>query len=381
MTTYALILKEIRHRKVNFLLGTLGVAVAVTLFVFFVTAADASRRETARLMRDIGLNLRIIPKNTDMNRFWASGFSDQTMPEAFIDRLASQRGLLYTHLQATLQRRIEWRNRQVILTGIRPEVSPPDRPESPMTFKVEPGTVYVGFELAREFTLKKDQPIELGGKTLRIERCLSETGSDDDIRVYGHLRDVQDVLKLSGQINEIRALNCLCLNVNQDPIIALREQLDRVLPDTKVIQMKAIADARENQRRMIERYLGLILPFVLVLTVVWVGLVAMVNVRERRQEIGILRAIGHGSGKIAGLFLGKAVVVGLAGAVVGFAVGTCMAMVFGPDVFRMVSRTIRPAYELLGWSMLIASVFSAMASFIPTSLAITQDPAVTLSQE
>ncbi len=381
MTTFHLILKEIRHRKVNFLLGLLGVAVAATLFVFFFTAADASRRETARLMRDIGLNLRILPKNTDMNRFWAVGFSDQTMPEAFVDRLASQRGLNYTHLQATLQKRYEWRNRHVILTGIRPEVSPPDRPEASMTFKVEPGTAYVGFELAREFGLKKGQSIELGGKTLRIERCLSETGTDDDIRIYGHLRDVQDVLKLPGQINEIRALNCLCLNVNQDPIIALREQLDRTLPETKVIQMKAIADARENQRRMVERYLSFVMPFVLVLSVVWVGLLAMVNVRERRQEIGILRAIGHGSGIIATLFLGKAIVVGIIGAVLGFAVGTCLATVFGPDIFRMVSKTIVPMYSLLGWSLLIASVFSALASFVPTSLAITQDPAITLSQE
>jgi putative ABC transport system permease protein len=381
MTTPQLILKEALHRKVNFLLSLLGVAGAVTLFVFFFTASEASRKETARLMRDIGLNLRIIPRQTDMNSFWTVGFSDQTMPEAFVDRLASQRGLNYTHMQATLQKRIVWRDRQVILTGIRPEMSTPDRPEAVMTFRIEPGTVYVGFELARDLGLKKGQSVDISGKSFRIERCLSESGSDDDIRIYAHLHDVQALLNLPGRINEIKALNCVCLNVERDPIIALREQLGRVLPETKVIQMKAIADAREQQRRMVERYLSFIMPFVLVLGVVWVGLLAMINARERRQEIGILRAIGHGSGKIAGLLLGRAVVVGVLGAFVGFIVGTELALTFGAQIFRITAKAIYPMFSLLGWSVLGASAFSGLAGMIPATLAITEDPAVTLSQE
>ncbi|MBN1345122.1 MAG: FtsX-like permease family protein [Phycisphaerae bacterium] len=381
MTTLHLIGKEILHRKLNFLLGVLGVVGAITLFVFFFTANEASRRETTRLMRDMGLNLRIIPKGTDRNRFWSAGFSDKTMPEEFVDRLASAKGLNYAHMLAMLHKMITWRDREVILTGLMPERSSPDKPKPAMTFKIDPGTVYVGSQLAKAFDLKKGQTIEIRGKPFKIVRCLAESGSDDDIRIFGHIGDVQAALDLPGQINEIKALNCVCLATEQDPMTALCEQLERVLPEAEVIPIKAIFDAREKQRRMVERHLAFILPFVLVLSVVWIGLLAMINVRERRNEIGILRAIGHGSGKIAGLFMGKAVVVGVIGGAIGFVVGTGLALIYGPDIFRVTAKAIQPMYPLLAWSVLGASAFAALASFIPTTMAVTQDPAVTLSQE
>ncbi len=382
MKTVRLILKEVLHRKLNFLISVLGVVVAVTLLVFFTTSSNASRRETALLMRNIGLNLRIIPRQTDMNRFWREGFSEHTMPEAFLERLSQARGLNYAHMVGALHKRVEWRGRPVILSGLAPEVSAPGKPKPVMSFNIKPGTVYVGFELARDLGLKKGMTVDLLGESFAIARCLAESGTDDDVRIYAALSDVQRLVKLPGRINEIKALNCVCLTTEKDPLEMLRAQLERILPEAKVLQMRAIAHARKQQRLMIERYLAFILPFVLVVSVAWVGLLAMMNVRERRQEIGILRAIGHGSGKIASLFLGKAVLVGALGAVVGFAAGTGLALVFGPDIFRIsAAKSIQPLYWLLAASMLGAPLFAMLAGLIPTTVAVTQDPAVTLSQE
>jgi len=70
-----LIVKEILFRKFNFLLSLLAVSFALAFFVFFFTANKASTRETIRLTRDMGYNLRIIPKDTDMNIFWTTGYS------------------------------------------------------------------------------------------------------------------------------------------------------------------------------------------------------------------------------------------------------------------------------------------------------------------
>jgi putative ABC transport system permease protein len=107
----------------------------------------------------------------------------------------------------------------------------------------------------------------------------------------------------------------------------------------------------------------------------------MMNVREREGEIGILRAIGHGSAKIAGLFLGKAALVGVAGAVVGYGVGTALAMSWGPEMFRITSKMITPLYGLLGWCVIGAVVLAGLSAFIPAMVAVTQDPAVTLRKE
>ena len=381
MNTPYLILSEIRHRKLNVLLSLLGMVAAVTLFVFFFTAGEASRRETTRIMRDLGLNLRIIPAQTAMDKFWATGFSEATMPEDCVHRLAAHTGLNYSHLLPLLRRQVAWRDREVILVGILPEIAPVDQRQPSMSFKIDPGSIYLGHELARDLGLKTGDAVDLLGREFTVAKCLPENGSHQDISVFGHLHDVQGLVGMPGRINEIQALNCLCFDTKRDALDVLREQLASVLPEAKVIQIRSIAEARENQRRMIEDYLAVILPCALVVCAAWIGLLAMVNVRERRQEIGVLRALGRGSGRIAALFLGKAVVVGILGAAIGFGLGTGLALIYGPGVFHVTGQTIKPMYGLLGWSAVIAPAFAALSAFLPTMVAVAQDPAVILREE
>ncbi len=381
MSTLNLIVKELFHRKLNFVLSVLAVTTAVAFFVSFFTTGDASKRETTRLMRDIGYNLRIISKDTDMNQFWSTGFSDKYMPEEYVNRFVTQKNINFNHLKATLYERIEWRGLDVILTGIASEVAPINKEKPSMIFTIKPGTVYVGYEIAKSLNLEQGETIELLGQSFSIVKCLPESGSVDDIRIYGQLKDVQKLLNLEGKINEIEALECMCNLPGVDSRNILRDQLTELLPNAKVIQLRAIAKARESQRRMVDNYFALILPFVVIVCAVWIGALAMLNTRERRQEIGILRALGYGSGKIATLFLGKAVVVGVIGALIGFAAGTAFSLQFGPDIFKVTAKAIRPLYHLLFWSIVAAPLFAALSSFIPTMLAVTQDPADVLREE
>jgi putative ABC transport system permease protein len=386
MKIFNLILKEIRHRKFNFLLSLLAVVVAVGLFLFFFTTSEASIRETKRIMRDIGFNLRVIPKETDMEEFWAKGYSEHTMPEEYIYRFASQKDIAYNHLTATLHKKVPWRGMEVILTGISPEeVVPPGKPKSPMSFSIKEGNVYIGFEIAHKLGLKEGDTVNILGKSFIVKKCLSESGSVDDIRIYGNLHDMQKILNSEGQINEIKALECLCLietdGWKEDPLAVVREQLREILPKAKVVLIKSIAEAREKQRQMIKKYLELIIPFVLVVSAVWIGVLSLMNVRERRMEIGIMRALGYGSFKIGTLFLGKAVLIGLIGAFLGFVVGEGIALLYGPEIFKVTARMIKPAYGLLGWSLIAAPAFAALSSFIPAVIAVTEDPALILREE
>lgn len=382
MKTFHLIFKEFIHRKLNSLLSLLAIVTAVALFVSFFTTGQASKRETTRLMRDMGFNLRIIPKETDMNKFWATGFSEHTMPEEYVSRFADHEGISYNHLVATLKRKVSWRGKEIILTGISPkEVSPPGKKKPPMIFTIKPGTVHVGYELANSLGIEKGDVINIFGSSFTVARRLPEMGSDDDIRIYGHLHDVQRILGMEGRINEIQALECVCFMVSPEGFRAtLREQLAKVLPDAKVIEIQSIAIARQRQRWMVERYFSLIMPFVLVVCAVWIGALAMMNVRERRYEIGIMRALGYSSSKIASLFLLKAVLTGLIGAAVGFGIGTGLALSYGPEIFKVTAKMIKPLYGLLVWSIIAAPAFAALSSFIPAMLAVTQDPALTLRE-
>jgi len=383
MTTSRLILKEILQRKLNFLLSLMAIVIAAALFVSFFTTGEASKNETIRLMRDIGFNLRIIPEKTNMEKFWRAGFSELTMPESHVYELASHGGISYAHLTAILQKKVIWQDREIFLTGIAPEISPPGKKKTPMIFSIDQGNVYIGFEISQSLGFRKGDIIDIFGKPFTIAQSLSESGSVDDIRIYAHLHDVQSLLNMESQINEIKALQCLCLvdNENMNSQEMLRDQLAKILPDAKVILIQNIATARESQRIMAERYFGFIIPFVVIVCMSWIGILAMLNVRERRQEIGIMRALGYGSSKIGALFLGKAVLIGLIGAVLGFGIGTGLALKFGPAIFKVTASMITPQIKLLYWAVIVSPAVCALSFFIPSMIAVAQDPAITLREE
>jgi len=385
MKVLTLIMREISYRKINFVLSSVAVIVAVSLFVAFATSGDAYRIETRKIQLGMGQNLRIIPKDTAMDQFWARGYSDYTMPEEYVYRFASLEGYEYTHLTGTLQKSIELEGRQVILTGILPEVMPPGRNQPPMTFSVKRGTAYVGSEVARLLDLEPGEKIDLPGKSLAVSKCLSETGSSDDVRIYGHLHDIQEILGLENRINEIRALECLCLfetgSTDLDPLTLAQVQLAEILPDAKVMLLQGISTVRQKQRAAMEGYLGLIMPLIVITCGVWIGALAMMNVRQRFEEIGIIRALGYRSIDVAVLFLGRSVLIGLVGAVAGFGLGTGLALTFGPAIFEVATQSMKPQFIWLAGSLIIAPLFAAAASFIPTVSAIAWDPATSLRKE
>ncbi len=377
-----LILRELAHRKLNALLSALGVTAAVALLVAWFTTTEASNRETTRLVRDLGFNLRIIPRDTEMEQFWADGYSARMMPEETVHRLAGQPGVFnaFNHLVATLQARFRLEGRDVILTGLARAITAPAQQNQPMGFAIEPGTVFVGAQVAQRLGLKRGDSLELGSARFTVARCLAESGTDDDIRVFGWLADVQRVLDRPGLINEIKAIDCLCLTSDQEPLNLLRAELARALPETTVVQLRTLADARARQRQTATRYAAFLTPFLLAAAAAWIGVLAVVNLRERKLEIGILRALGYGSARIGGLFLGRAALLGIVGAGLGYVTGSALALGFGPAIFPVTARSIRAVPALLAWAVIAAPALATLASLFPAMIAIAQDPAETLRE-
>jgi putative ABC transport system permease protein len=378
LTALHLIWKELLHRKGSFLLGASVLTAAVGLCVALAITETASQRETRRVTRDLGFNLRIIPRETDMEHFYLTGYSQQTMSENSLAQLAKVEKFSYNHLVASLQQKIQIRGHSILLMGISGEQTPPGKKHPPMIFSVEPGTVHVGYEAARLLGAKKGDTISLGAHSLRVARAMPEQGTIDDVRVIGLLSDVQQILGLEGKINEIKAIDCLCLSADDNPQMILQTQLSQVLPEARVVMQSTIADVRAKQRQMTEKYATFVMAAVLLVAAAWIGTLAIVNVRLRYGEIGLFRALGYGSGLIAALVLGRAVLIGLTSALVGYFLGTWLALNWAPEIFPVTARAIRPLPYLLPWTMLATPLLAAMASLIPAAIAITQDPAEVL---
>ncbi len=375
-----LILKELGHRKFNAFLAAAAVTLTVFLFVGFTSMGRASDRETTRLMRDLGFNLRIIPAATDEAIFWKQGYATETMPADYVNKFMNQKGISYRHLLATLQRTLPVGGIDVLLTGIAPEVSPFETKKKPMVFEIEHGNLYLGFHVARHLNKAKGDTLELGGETYTVAQVLSEKGSEDDIRIQGRLDDVQRILNMEGRINEIQALECLCRDPNVDSLDTLRAELTKILPDAKVIMLRDMAKTRERQRITNEKYFAISMQIVLLVCAVWLAVLAFLNVRERKSEIGVLRALGYGTGQIVLLVIGKGLAIGLLGAALGFAAATAVVLTYGPEIFEVTAGSIAIEWPLLVQALILAPLLTACCSMIPAVYAATQDPAETLRE-
>ena len=211
MKIMKLILKEIRHRKFNFLMGLLGMVTIVALVVFFYTMTRATQKETIRLTRDMGFNVRIIPGGTDINQFWVDGYSNLSMSQDVVDKLVDQKSINYAHLTATLHKRIQWREKHIVLTGIASEEREPSgAKKSKMIFAIEKDKVYLGYEIANQFNLNEGDVIDVLGKAFEVSKTLTESGSEDDVRMYFNLETLQSLVKMEGRVNEVMAINCMC---------------------------------------------------------------------------------------------------------------------------------------------------------------------------
>ena len=75
------------------------------------------------------------------------------------------------------------------------------------------------------------------------------------------------------------------------------------------------------------------------------------------------------------------VIIGLIGAVLGFGLGTGLALKFGPAIFKVTASMITPQIQLFYWAAIASPAVCALAVFIPAMTAVAQDPAVILREE
>lgn len=429
MTSWRLIVREIAHRKLNFAMGVLGVAAAAAVITAALTMLRAhdlcseellARKQQAaqqrlagmeddyrKTMKELGFNVLVLPKRQELAEFWEKGYAEHTMPEQYVARLAKSGTALIQHLLPIVQKKVLWeeQKRRVILVGTRGEAPAGQRggKKEPMLLAVPKGQIVVGSELARDLGIKPGDKLKFLGRELTVQKCLAQRGSADDATVWVDLAAAQEMLGMAGQVNLIEALKCHCKGVSSEQVareiagyldndvkvvlreneVLVRERARERAAEEHEAAMAAEVSSRGELRRTREALAAVVAGAVVLCSAVWVGLLSLANVRERRGEIGILRAIGMRSGAIFRVFLMRAVLVGAIGAVLGYGGGLAAGMVAAgwAESLRApaVSALVMPS---LGACVLAASgLLSALASWAPATLAAREDPATILQKE
>jgi len=230
--------------------------------------------------------------------------------------------------------------------------------------------VLVGSEVAERLGLKADSRVDIQGKPFTVRQVLPEAGSVDDTRIFAHLHTVQALFGKGRVVNVIEMVGC-CKEISR----GLIDGLNKLLPDAKVVTIKQIVQTQMNTNTLMEKFSQLFLIIIVLVGAASIANYMFSNVQERRAEIGTLMALGMTPRRILTVFLAKALVVGMAGGVVGYILGTALAVILGP---RLAQVPVLPLPAWLGWAVLIAVAITMLASAIPARKAASLDPAVTL---
>ncbi|MCP4092633.1 MAG: ABC transporter permease [Planctomycetes bacterium] len=379
LSLYRLVCAELFARRWSALLALLALVVTVGAFHFFSLLASSSAQETRVIQRDIGLNLLILPPGTSVDRYWSLGYAEGSMPDSFLNHLEEQN--VANRLVPMVKRRIQWQGRDAMLTGIGQETFKQGmKMKAVFGRSIESGTMAVGRVIANALSLQEGQAANLLGEDFRVERILSTQGDEQDVQIFVSLQDAQRLLQLEGRISEIQALECHCGEDVSDPLAAIRSDLEPLMPGVQIIRRDSLANARRSQRHLAEQFLNFGFPVLVGLCAILIAALSMLNVRERRPEIGVLRALGKTSVWIAMLFLSRAILLGIVGGALGSLVGFLIANAIGPELFQTQAATVSFDFSLTIMSLWMTPFFAAIAALVPAAMAVSEDPVTVLGE-
>lgn len=202
-----------------------------------------------------------------------------------------------------------------------------------------------------------------------------DTGGNEDSIIYATTADVSklaghergaDVVEYS--VNAMGdELNTIVNRINKNPNTAVKAQTVTKITssDTRIIAM-------------LQTLFWIVSLVVLVLTLVGVGTTISSIVSQRRNEIGLRKALGADSRAIGVEFYVESGIYGLIGGLLGTAIGYVLARVLCSTVF---GRALGLNWLLGAGSLLLSVAIAVIASIPPVRRATRIDPAIVLREE
>lgn len=224
-----------------------------------------------------------------------------------------------------------------------------------------------------------------------------ETGGPEDDKIIGPLAMAQALADKPGQY---RKLYVSALTKPEDEfgrrdpagmnpadlerwmctpyISSIAKSIEEVLPGTDVRVIRRVADGEGAILTRVRALLWMVTFAALLAAGLAVGASAAASVIERRTEIGLMKALGAGSGTVGFLLAAEQLVLAFVGGGIGYSVGTILARLVGQKIFGAAPA---PSLLVLGAVLALAALVTLMGSAIPLRRASRFEPAPILRGE
>jgi len=161
-------------------------------------------------------------------------------------------------------------------------------------------------------------------------------------------------------------------------ISAIALQIQQELPGTDVRVIRRVAEGEGQILTRVQMLLWLVTGAALLAAALAVGASSAASVIERRTEIGLMKALGAGSGTVGFLLAAEQLLLAFVGGGTGYALGIVLARLVGEKIFGAAPE---PSLIVLLVILVLAIGVTLLGSAIPLRRASLYEPAPILRGE
>jgi putative ABC transport system permease protein len=378
---YQVVLKDISRRKRRVLYAVLGVVIGTMTVTSILTVSAAGQARITAQLEKYGANLNVMPAvktidnglgdlNLGTVNLGDNYISEDTLPlmrqiaDAKIRdyiKTAPDTGNLST-IAPKLFVNAEIKGTSVVAVGI----DPGEQFKVNTWWLVAKGEYFtsadqalLGSMVATSLNLNVGDTVLLNGKTLTVAGILADTGAGDDYQVFVPLPTLQDAFNKQGLISSVD-IRALC---NGCPVEIIADAFNQKITGVRAVAVKQIANSEMGMLDKINKFMLALAGVSLVVGGFGVFNTLLTSINERLKDIGIMRAVGASRGQIIKALLYEAIVLGVAGGLLGYAAGTLLAYAIGPLIFDGATISFVPIY--LPLSIGVAMLIALLATLYP----------------
>jgi putative ABC transport system permease protein len=161
-------------------------------------------------------------------------------------------------------------------------------------------------------------------------------------------------------------------------VSSIAKSIEEVLPGTDVRVIRRVAEGEGTILTRVRALLWMVTLAALLAAALAVGASAAASVIERRTEIGLMKALGAGSGTVGFLLAAEQLVLAFVGGGIGYSLGMILARLVGQKIFGVAPA---PSLLVLVAVLALAGGVTLLGSAIPLRRASRYEPAPILRGE
>ena len=364
MTWIGLVRKNLMRRPMRTLLTAAGVAIGVGLIVALLSISEGAKRTAGDLIH-IG--------RSDFGLF-QSGVSDATrslLPVSLEKRIDADPGVAQSARVFLFVTKVQGMDSSLVF-GLAPNEFPLQR----MTLVTgDRSGALVGDAGAKTFHVHPGSTIDVNGHRFRVSGIYHSGDRFEDQGVVLPLATVQRLANRPGEVTTL----AVTVKLGQTPqTVATR--LEKRYGISAIVEPGQAVKVDTSSRLIID--VGWVVS-VLALIVGGIGVMntMAMSVFERIREIGILRAVGWPSRRIAWLILSEALGISLVALAIGLVLGLLAAHFFTTQTG--LSTLVSPHFTagVFAWGLAFALGVGILGAIYPTWRALRLSPIEALRHE